>query len=87
MITPIACERFMKPLFTKPTTMTVVTELDCTSIVTSNPVPTAISLFVVILLIRRRNPLPAIACRPSDMFFMPRRKIPSPPTTVSASDT
>ncbi len=31
-------------------------------------------------LIQRRNRLPATACMPSDMFFMPNKKMPKPPT-------
>ena len=72
----------MNPLLTKPTTITVVMELDCTNIVTVVPTPTAISRLSVTLLIIRRSPSPAMACRPSDMFFMPSRKMPSPPITV-----
>jgi len=37
MITPIACINVINPLFTNPTTMTVVIELDWTTQVTATP--------------------------------------------------
>ena len=83
MMTPMAWRRAMKPLLTSPTTITVVTELDWTQQVTKVPTVQAISRLSVTALIILRKRSPATACMPSDMFFMPSRKMPSPPTTVN----
>ncbi len=79
MITPIACVSFMTPLLTNPTTMTVVIELDWTTQVTMTPTSSAKKRLPVTAPIIRRRLLPATACIPSDMFFMPSRKMPRPP--------
>ena len=87
MITPMPCANSMTPLLTNPTTITVVTELDCTTVVTTTPtIVAAIRLFVTALIMCRR-PAPATACIPSDMFFMPSRNSPSPPTIPQTRST
>ena len=86
-MTPIACRNVITPALTKPTSMTVVTELDWISDVTAAPVPQAINRLSVTALIILRSRLPATACMPSDMFFMPSRKIHRPPTTQDAIST
>ena len=47
MITLMACVRFIKPAFTKPTTITVVAEELCTMAVTNAPRAIPINLFCV----------------------------------------
>src|SRR5690606_18095161 len=74
----------MTPEFTKPTTMTDVMELDCTTQVTTVPTMTARNRFPVAALIILRSPDPATACIPSDMCFMPIRNRPRPPTNSEA---
>ena len=69
----------MRPLFTKPTAMTVVTELDWMMLVTSVPTPVASSRLLVTELISLRSRSPATACNPCDMFLMPSRNMPNPP--------
>ncbi len=87
MMMPMACASCITPLLTNPTTMTVVIELDWTKVVTSTPHAVAkIRLWVTTPMIRRRL-FPATACTPSDMFFIPSRKSPSPPTNSQASCT
>ncbi len=58
MITPTACVREKSPADTKPTTMTVVAELDWMTLVTVNPVSTPLNRLEVILASRdlRRSP-------------------------------
>ena len=71
MITLIACVRFIRPAFTKPTTITVVAEELWMIAVTNAPSRMPISLFCVrtsrIFFILE----PAAFCRPSAMMFMP----------------
>ena len=72
--------------------MTVVMELDWTTQVTKMPTTTARKRLFVTAAIMRRKLLPATACIPSDMFFMPSKKIPNPPISpkinlVSASSS
>ena len=85
MITPKACMMFISPMFVNPTTITVVIELDWTMHVTSVPIPTAMNRLRVARLIIRRRRGPATNCTPSDMYFMPRRKMPSPPMACSST--
>lgn len=80
IMTPTAWDSSITPLLTKPTTITVVTELDCTMQVTSTPTVVANKRLLVTAPINLRRLLPATACIPSDMFFIPSRKIPRPPT-------
>jgi hypothetical protein len=79
-ITPTACCRVIRPALTNPISMTVVAEEDWTTAVTRVPVrqPTIRldemvqrTLFIFV---------PALIFRPSAIMFMPRMKIPSPPT-------
>ena len=72
----------MNPALMNPTTMTVVTELDWTRQVTRVPTPQALMRFSVTEAISLRSRSPAMACSPSDMFFMPSRKMPRPPITL-----
>src|SRR5690625_4816173 len=61
--------------------ITVVTEDDCTSIVTIVPVPTARKRLSVTRRTIFGGDPPATVCIRSDMYFMPSMKIPTPPTT------
>jgi len=72
----------IKPLFTNPTTITVVIELDCITPVTRMPTPHAIRRLLVTALIILRSRFPATACIPSDMYRMPKRNSPNPPITL-----
>ena len=87
MMMPIACDNCITPLLTNPTTITVVIELDWTTQVTITPHAVAKMRLFVTAPIMRRMLLPAIACMPSDMFFMPSRNSPSPPTNSQISCT
>ena len=79
MMMPTACERFIMPAFTKPTTMTVVAEDDCTSAVIAAPSTTAIKRFFVTMSRKPEIRLPAAFCMPSLMTDIPYRNIPNPP--------
>ena len=81
IITPIACLSVMTLALTIPTTITVVTELDWIIPVIAAPTPQATMRLSVTLLINFLSFSPAIACIPSDMYFIPRRNNPKPPTT------
>ena len=70
------------PLFTKPTTMTVLAELDCNRNVTTAPTSMARNFVPVATLTSLVSLLPARACMPSDMKRIPSKKIPRPPKTV-----
>ncbi len=82
MITPMACDNCIAPLFTNPMTITVVIELDCTTQVTTTPTVVAKKRLLVTAPIILRRLEPATACMPSDICFMPSRKMPNPPTMV-----
>ena len=77
-----ACGSVIKAVETKPTSITVMMDDDCTMIVEIMPVPTPTIRWLVAWDMNLRNPPPAADCRPSDRCFMPRRKMPSPPATV-----
>ncbi|OPZ98384.1 MAG: hypothetical protein BWY71_01281 [Planctomycetes bacterium ADurb.Bin412] len=83
-ITPMACANVISSALTIPTTMTVVTELDWMILVMRAPTPQATKRFPVMALISFRIRLPATACIPSDMFFIPSRNMPNPPSTSKA---
>jgi hypothetical protein len=83
-MTPTAWCTCMSPALTSPTMITVVTVDDWTRTVTPVPTAVAVSRLSVTRLIMRRREFPATACMPSDMYFMPSMKIPSPPTTAMA---
>ena len=85
MMTPTACIKPITPLLVKPTTITVVMELDWTTQVTMVPTKMANQRLPVTVLISRRKLLPATACMPSDMCFMPSKKMPKPPTNSQIS--
>ena len=79
MMTPMACERFMRPALTKDTTMTVVADEDWMSAVTMIPVSTPMKRFFVMAarMLRRRSP--ANFSSPSLIVFIPKRKRPREP--------
>ena len=82
-ITPTDFANGNNPAFTKLTTITVVADDDCIIVVINNPVSTPVNLLVVIddnMLCMR---LPATFCNASLIIFIPSRKRPSDPTTVS----
>ena len=85
MITPTAYARLITPLFTKPITITVVIELDCTTQVTTTPTMIAKKRLPVTVPINLRRLVPATACIPSDMCFMPSKKMPRPPISSPIS--
>ena len=78
-----ACGSVISAVETKPTSMTVMIELDCTSIVEKMPVPTPMRRWLVACAMNFRSPPPAVACNPSERCFIPNRKRPSPPVTVT----
>lgn len=61
MSTLIACGRVMSAVETNPTSMTVMIELDCTSIVEKMPVPTPTRRWLVACVMNLRSPPPAVA--------------------------
>ena len=72
----------MMPELTRPTSMTVVAEDDCTAMVMTAPRTMLIQgLAVIFRSISSRRP-PAIFSRLPDMTFMPKRKKVSPPMRV-----
>ena len=83
MIMPTTCSRRIMPEFTKPTTITVVAELDCTTAVT--PAPSAIA--AKRLLVARSSVLSSIppeSCsKPPLMSCIPNRENESPATNVN----
>ena len=83
MIMPTTCSRRIMPEFTKPTTITVVAELDCTTAVT--PAPSAIA--AKRLLVARSSVLssipPECCSKPPLMSCIPNRENESPATNVN----
>ena len=79
MMTPMAWCRSIRPEFTRPMTITVVMEDDWTRHVTPVPTPVAMMRLSVTALIILRSLEPAIACMPSERFFIPMRNMPRPP--------
>ena len=82
MMIPIACDSFMMPEFTKPTTMTVVAEDDWITAVTPAPSNTALNGFEVRLSKIRSNFPPDIFSRPPPITLIPYRNIARPPIIV-----
>jgi hypothetical protein len=60
----------------------VVIEIDWTTQVTTVPSVVAMRRFLVTARIIRRRVFPATACIPPDVFLMPGREVPPPPTRV-----
>ena len=83
MINPTDWERFRIPALTKPTTMTVVAEEDCTRAVMPAPRRTAISRFPVTIFKNFDIFELAAFCIPSLITVMPYRNIPNPPNRVN----
>jgi len=84
IITPIACSRFIRPAVTKPTTITVVTDDDCTTAVTPAPVSTPlkrlpVSFSKIIFILS-----PATAFSESVINSIPYRNSAKPPNKVIA---
>ena len=71
IITPTACAKFIRPAFTKPTTITVVALLLWITAVTAAPTNTAIIGFDVTFSRIFFNPSPAAFSRPSPINFIP----------------
>ena len=82
MMTLIACDRFMRPDETNPTTMTVMIDDDWTITVVITPVPTPARRCEVARDMNRLRPDPLTACKPSERCFMPSRNVPNPPPTI-----
>ena len=78
-ITPVACIRSSKPAFTKPTTITVVADDDCITIVKTTPTISPITGLRVSDSSSLRNLSPAAFSRPSPIIFMPYRNSARPP--------
>ena len=85
-----ACGRVIRAVDTKPTSITVIMDDDCTITVETIPEPMPTNLLPAAFDMNFRSPPPAVACRPSERCFMPSRNMPSPPaivvTIVNASD-
>ena len=83
MIMPIACESFIMPEFTKPTTMTVVAEDDWMTAVTPAPKSTANMELDVRRSKSSSNFPPETFSRPLPMTLIPYRNNASPPINVN----
>ncbi len=70
-IVPTACVNVIRPALTKPTSITVVVLLLCTSIVVTIPVKTAISGLVVRNSKILRKRAPAACCIPEAIKVIP----------------
>ena len=79
IIIPTACDSFMIPEFTNPTTMTVVADDDCITAVTPAPKRTAKIFFDVSFSRIASSFPPAILASPSPMADIPYRKSDNPP--------
>ena len=80
---PTACESFMIPELTNPTTITVVADEDCITAVTPAPKRTAKILLVVNFSRIVSNLPPAILDRPLPIIFIPYRNSDKPPIILS----
>ncbi len=83
-MTLAACMSVISPAFTKLTTMTVVTEDDCTIMVTNSPVVTPMIRLSVTAPMNRRRRSPARTWSASDIAFIPNRKMPRPPMRLKS---
>ena len=83
IIMPIACESFIMPEFTNPTTITVVADDDWMTAVTPAPSSTALIGFDVRLSKIFSSLPPDIFSRPLPITLIPYKNIARPPTIVS----
>ena len=83
MITPTACDNFMIPEFTKPTTITVVAEDDWITAVTPAPKSTAFIGFEVRFSRIFSSFPPETFARPSPIAFIPYKNNARPPINVN----
>ena len=83
MITPTACDNFMIPEFTKPTTITVVAEDDWITAVTPAPKSTAFIGFEVRFSRIFSSFPPETFARPSHIAFIPYKNNARPPINVN----
>ena len=84
-MTPAAWYRSMSPALTKPTTITVVADEDCTSMVKSMPISSPMMRLRVSTSSRWRRLLPAARSSSSPISFMPNRNRPRPPPSRTKS--
>ena len=82
IITPIACVKFIRPVLTKPTTITVVAEELCISVVMRKPTSTARKRFFVIFSSKCLRRDPAASSSPSPISLIPYKSKPRPPAKV-----
>ena len=85
IIIPIACDSFMIPEFTKPTTMTVVADEDWITAVTKAPSSTALIGFEVSRSKILSSLPPDIFVSPSPIVFIPYKNRARPPSIVRTS--
>ena len=85
-ITLMACSRFMRPAFTKPTTMTVEALELCTMAVMTVPTTMPVNLFLTKSWRMLFSLAPATLCNPSDIMVMPRRKSARPPKIAMTTE-
>ena len=82
MITPMACVNVSSPALTKLTTITVVADEDCITVVMPRPVSTPLRGFDVMADKKLRSLSPAAFCSPELIRFIPYRNIPNAPNSV-----
>ena len=83
IITPIACDNFIIPELTKPTSITVTADEDCIAAVTPAPNTKLFRGLEVIFFKILSNRPPAIFSKPEDIIVIPYRKNASPPHSVN----
>ena len=79
---PMVCPSCMIPELTRPTSMTVTAEEDCTAAVIPMPNSRLFHLFEVIFCRITSNLPPASFSKPEDITFMPYKKNARPPNKV-----
>src|SRR5262245_43483570 len=82
-IIPIACEKVTSPALTKPMTVRIAAVEDWITAVKSAPDATALKRPATSRWSARRRESPARPFMPSVRWWMPRRKRPSPPRSVT----
>ena len=85
IITPIACDNFIIPEFTKPTIITVVAAEDCISAVTPAPSATPFSGLEVIFSSHCSSLPPASFSKASDKVCIPNINTARPPNSDNTS--
>ena len=85
-MTEIACSRFIKPAFTKPTTMTVEALELWTIAVMTVPTMMPVNLFLTKSWRMLLSLEPATLCNPSDIMVMPKRKRARPPNIAMMTE-